>query len=365
MGLYKYKAEEALYKYTLSNTIMQARKSDLRGSLEDKFRVYAIETEIGLRSLKGNVDEERFSYVRAINRSSISILASLIVSEGVHKTSGKHFIQVPSKAVKVIDSIKIDKVLPEAVLHPYMSAIWDLPEDEFPTMKGRGVMASIVSAGMRYDKLKSLCPESTVVPPEHPQERAMTILLEDCDKGKNSKLFTFICLSVHSFHTAITKGYDAFWREIVIQSHGQLDSPMLTKQDYQELLGFTEEDREAIYRIALFIYKTCVFVQAHPEALKPGTPQIMITKVRKKKKKVSKKLKCPNHVFVVPAIYRKQGKAHYVTPHFRSLHDPRYRRTDSEGKLLEVGEEGFVRIIAIKGHFKGGKMSHVDAKEKE
>ncbi len=365
MGLYKYKAEEALHKYTLTNTIMQARKSDLRGTIEDKFRVYAIESETGLRTLKENVTTERFEYLRSVTRSSISILASLVVSETVHKTTGKHFIQVPKKAVSVIDSIKIDKVSPDAVLHPYLSAIWDLPEDEFPMMKGRGVMASIISADMRYERLKSLCPESTVVPPENLKERAMTILLEDPISGTKSKLFTFICLNLSCFHTAVTKGYEAFWRDIVTKAHGELESPMLTTDDYQELLGFSEKDREDIYRIALFVYKTCVFIQAHPEALKPGTPQTMTVKVRKKKKKVAKKVKCPNHVFTLPAMYRIKGKAHYVTPHFRSLHAPRYRRVDEEGNLLEVGEEGFVKIIAIKGHFKGGKMSHVDAEEKE
>jgi hypothetical protein len=365
MGLYKYRAEEALYRYTLSNKLMQATKKDLRGSIEDKFRVYSIESEIGLRNLQDNMDEERFKYMRSITRSSISVLASLVVSENVHKQTGKHFIQVPKKTVKVIDSIKVDKVSANAVLHPYYSAIWDLPEDLFPMMKNRGVLASIISAGMRYEKLQALCPEHMVTAPEDLSERAMTILLEDPNKGKDSKLFTFVCLKMESFHQAITAGYEAFWRDVVIQAHGQISNPMITAADYQELLGFSEQDREDIYKIALFIYKTCIFIQAHPESLKPGTPQTMTVKARKKKKKITKKIKCPTHVFTLPAMYRKQGKAHYVTPHFRSLHDARYRRVDENGELLEVGEEGFVRIIAIKGHFKGGKMSHVDAEEIE
>lgn len=116
---------------------------------------------------------------------------------------------------------------------------------------------------------------------------------------------------------------------------------------------------EELYSTSRFVLRLCIFIQAFPGCLKDG-PGIKV-EVTPKKGKPSKPKKEPAQKFVLPAGYRKAHRARYCPPHFRELRNPKFRREDANGNLLEVGEPGRTRIVQVKGYISGSaSVTHID-----
>ena len=124
-----------------------------------------------------------------------------------------------------------------------------------------------------------------------------------------------------------------------------------------------QEEHDNFMKVATFFIKACIFISMHPDCLKHGSfidvEKWVTVGKKKRKKRVIGKGKKETLRIAIPNNY-KNKEGHFVEPFVRSLHDPKYARHDGHGNKLPIGEPGFIRIIPVKGHFRGGSIHHID-----
>lgn len=119
---------------------------------------------------------------------------------------------------------------------------------------------------------------------------------------------------------------------------------------------------KVLNRSFYYCMKALVYMQVYPESLKfgPGTDVLMAGN-RKSRAKSSKCGKGKVGTMEILPEHKGDGKTYWVPPHFRTLHHPKFRRVDpATGELLEVGEEGQVRIVPVTGYMSKGRLHHID-----
>lgn len=150
---------------------------------------------------------------------------------------------------------------------------------------------------------------------------------------------------------------------IVAYSHPKRVADDMNNTDSEAFKGM-RDNLDECHRTCWFMsfgVKLGVLLQVMPELLKegPGVEELIRVK-RKNGKFKNKKIKLDSMHLVVPDRFRRSQSAHWCPPHFRSLTNPRYRREDDQGNLLEVGEPGNIRIIQVRGYLTKGTLEHVD-----
>jgi len=257
--------------------------------------------------------------------------------ESLHGKGGSHYITIPDRETyDIIDSINVDNIDFRHLRYPYKSFAIVLPDDVRES-EFEGNTAMIASCVITGDYRRG--------------ERWLKVVASpDVSKGDMTTAYVFSFPMIEVEELGLKAAIDS-----VHDRSAHINSVFKPSS--------LEEDR-LIYRVIGFAIKLCVFCQAFPEALKPGpgfTEYVSVVKTKKGKKRTEKKkVNRPESMFVIPSEYRRAGKAHWRVPHFRTLHDPRYRREDADGNLLEVGEEGFVRMVPVKGSMVRGKIHHID-----
>jgi hypothetical protein len=316
---------EYKYKYPLFYTWLSRLTAEenlpMPTFLTDPRNISVFIRELGQEVVKVYGEAARPSR-KTLAQIALSSALTVLGTEIEHRDNGREHIIISKEALATIMSVTISGVRPEDVRQPFRACRW--------SMEGVGLQLTSQIMSI-YDTCKP--------PTEFESHLAVVV-----HKARET---------YGTYQAPLSDAVSTASEE----STGLIPALLLE--------GGTQAEDPGERFVTQLIIKASIFLQVHPECLQEG-PYVKDTEwVKRKGKHVSTTTKRKTLNLKIGKEYKQLKNGHYARPHFRALRDPCFARQDEQGNILPAGEPGQVRIVAVKGHFRGGRLHRVEPHQQE
>jgi hypothetical protein len=261
----------------------------------------------------------------------LRVLNIIYKMEYQYINSGRNTIMVSDDMYKIINSVNLDRVSVESLRHPFGAVRWQgTPGSLFLSRYAKGGIFTSISS--RFWPVQRDTPDQVKVV---------------CQDG-DTPYMHLGAVHLNTDFGAVSTKVEDLKADIL---SGALPTDPLAVDFSDQAQGLMS-----------FVLKACAFLSAYPSCLAKADFNIRGTTWVKVKSKNSNRVRTGgDSLFVMepPDAYKSGVGAHFVVPHLRSLDHPRFSREDKNGSILKPGEPGFIRIVPVKGHARGGKFHYL------